>query len=463
MRKGLVEPAELLYPNGNELKRADFGKDFTWGISSSAYQIEGAYNQGGKGPSIWDEFSNRKRTVLNNHNGNEACDFYNRFREDLHLMRYMNISNFRYSLSWPRIFPTGRKQVNQTGVDYYDRLIDTCMELGIEPWMTLYHWDLPAELEKKGGWTNREIINWFSDYVEFCVNKYGDRVKKWMVLNEPMAFVGAGYFLGIHAPGRRGLKNFLPAVHHAALCQAEGGRIIRSIDPEAEVGTTFSCSHVEPYRQKHLDRLAVRRVDAVLNRLFIEPSLGLGYPTKQVPMLNRLEKYFMPGDDSRLIFDFDFIGIQNYTREIIRHSWFSPILQAQIVKAKKRRVPLTTMNWEVYPPAIYEIVRKFSRYEGVKKIYITENGAAFRDSLEHGKVQDPTRTHFLQSHLKQILRSMEHTEKVSGYFVWTFLDNFEWSEGYHPRFGLVYNDFRTQERVIKASGYWYRRFLAGGF
>ena len=458
MENDVMEPLEGS-PVVEDLNREDFGEDFIWGVSSSAYQVEGGFSDDGKGPSIWDTFTSRRRVVAKNQHARVACDFYNRFREDLHLMRYLNIPNFRFSISWPRVMPTGRKPVNQAGMDYYDRLIDLSLELGIEPWVTLYHWDLPQELENKGGWTNREIINWFSDYVELCVHRFGDRVKHWMVLNEPMVFVGAGYFLGIHAPGRKGLKNFLPALHHAALCQAEGGRIIRSLDSDAEVGTTFSCSLIEPYRKTARDRMAARRVDALFNRLFIEPSLGMGYPTKELKILERLERYFVPGDEYRLVFDFDFVGIQNYTREIVRHSYLSPMLNARLVQAKKRKVPTTAMKWEIYPPSIYSMVSKFDRYPGVRKIYITENGAAFHDHLTNGKVYDNQRTEFLKNHLNQVLKAKQQNSKIKGYFVWTFLDNFEWAEGYHPRFGLVYTDFQSQKRIVKSSGYWYKKFL----
>ena len=218
---------------------ADFGTDFHWGISSSAYQTEGAHLADGKGPSIWDEFSNGKGKIAGNHNGNVACDFYNRFEEDLHILKELGIKKFRFSLSWPRLIPEGVGQVNSLGLAYYNRLIDACLNLGIEPWVTLYHWDLPLALEQKGGWANRDMINWFREYAYLCANEFGDRVKNWMVLNEPLVFTGAGYFFGIHAPGRKSLNDFIAAVHHATLCQAEGGRILRETIPDANIGTTI--------------------------------------------------------------------------------------------------------------------------------------------------------------------------------------------------------------------------------
>ena len=444
-------------PGDKALSRTVFGNNFKWGVSVSAYQIEGAHDVDEKSLSIWDVFTNRKG--YKGHNGNIACDFYNNYQSDLLLLKSLNIPNFRFSLSWPRIF-SATGSCNTKGTDYYNKLIDYCLELGIEPWVTLYHWDLPHYLEEKGGWTNRDVVGRFEAYVEFCARTFGDRVKRWMVLNEPLVFTGAGYYLGVHAPGKRGLVNFLPALHHAVLCQAQGGRLLKEICPDAEVGTTFSCSHVEPYRNIEKDRAAAERVDALLNRLFIEPALGLGYPLKTLKILQRIEKFMKPGDEKLMAFDFDFIGIQNYTREVIKYSLLTPYMHAAIVSPKSRKVPTTKMNWEVYPQALYYIIKKFSTYEGVKKIYVTENGAAFEDVLNNNRVNDYERRNFIKDCIFELYKAKSEGAKVDGYFIWSFLDNLEWSEGFHPRFGLVYVDFETQQRIIKSSGEWYRDFLA---
>ena len=246
---------------GEQISRESFGNDFHWGVSTSAYQIEGAFDADGKGPSIWDYFTSQKGNIWKNHHGRDACNFYELYLADLALMKLLQIPNFRFSLSWPRILPSGKGHVNYKGLDFYDRLMDACLERNIEPWVTLYHWDLPQELEKKGGWTNREIVGWFSEYANICLRRFSDRVKYWMVLNEPMVFTGAGYFMGLHAPGRRGLSNFIPAVHHAALCQAEGGRIIHSYGKDLQAGTAFSCSHVDSFSDKERDREAAKRIE----------------------------------------------------------------------------------------------------------------------------------------------------------------------------------------------------------
>ena len=442
------------------LTKDDFGKDFTWGVSTAAYQIEGGHDQHSKGQSIWDVFVKRRNKIFQNQHGNIACDFYNRYTKDLCLMSRLNIPNHRFSISWSRILPDGIGRLNNDGVDFYNRLIDFSLELGITPWVTLYHWDLPYELEKKGGWVNREIIDWFGNYVFTCVKLFGDRIKNWIVLNEPMVFSGAGYFLGVHAPGRKGLNNFLAATHHAALSQSHGARIIKSIQQQGNVGTTFSCSHIEPFRPGRVDEVAAKKVDALLNRLFIEPLLGLGYPAKDLPILNRLERFIKQNDERDLGFAMDFIGLQNYTREMVSHAAFIPFVKAKIIKAGKRNVETTLMNWEVYPESIYHILKKFSAYEHMPALMITENGAAFPDDVVNGEVDDPKRLNYLKDHIAQVLRAKQEGVNVTGYFVWTFLDNFEWAEGYYPRFGLVYVDFTTQKRIVKSSGYWYADFLS---
>ena len=442
-----------------------FGEDFKWGISTAAYQTEGAYNIDGKGASIWDTFTNKSGKIYKNQNANIACDFYHRYKQDIDILKALKIPNFRFSISWSRVLPEGLCKPfgmpNQKGIDFYNRVIDYCLEQGIEPWITLYHWDLPQNLYEMGGWKNREIVHWFAEYAEFCAKLYSDRVKYWMVLNEPLVFTGGGYFLGWHAPGKRGLSNFLPAAHHASLCQAEGARAVRAVNSDVEIGTTFSCSHIEPYRQTIADAKAAKRADAVANRLFFEPILGLGYPFKDLGFLSKIEKYMYPNDERLMSFPFDFIGIQNYTREKIRFSWMIPYLRANIVTAKKRKVPYTLMDWEVYPPSIYEMLKKFGNYPDCPKIYITENGAAFEDLPFNGHVADRQRKEYIQQNIAQVMRAKKEGIDVQGYFIWTFTDNFEWAEGYRPRFGLVYVDFDTQERIIKESGHWYSDFIQG--
>jgi beta-glucosidase len=443
----------------NQFNKDLFGDDFAWGVSAAALQTEGSCSADEKGVSIWDTFSAQKGKILNGDKPTYACEFYEHYERDIDLIKELNIPNFRFSIAWTRILPNGEGEVNQAGIDHYHKVIDYCLQQGIEPWITIYHWDLPQALEVKGGWTNRNIVDWFKAFVTVCTESFGSKVKNWIVMNEPAVFTGAGYFLGIHAPGRRGLRNFLPAVHHAVLSIVAGAKIIRNLLPDANIGTTFSCSHIEPYSDKPRDIEAAKRADVLINRLYIEPILGLGYPTNEIKALKGIYKYHLPGDEHNLSFDFDYIGIQNYTREIVKYSFFTPYIGASLVKAENRNVELTSMKWEVYPPAIYHILKKYDAYPQIRKILITENGAAFPDEVVNGQVNDVKRITYLQTHLQQVLKAKQEGCKVSGYFVWTLTDNFEWAEGYHPRFGLIYVNFDTQQRVIKGSGRWYADFL----
>jgi len=338
-------------------------------------------------------------------------------------------------------------------------VIDACLENGLDPWVTLYHWDLPQELENRGGWTNRDIVDWFSEYVMLCAQTYGDKVKNWMVLNEPFAFTGLGYLLRTHAPGRWGPKNFIPAVHNVALCQGIGGSILKENVPGARVGTTFSISVVDPHTGSEEDIKTAATFDALLNRLFIEPSLGMGYPLAELPFMQEIGKLILTNDDRLMKFDFDFIGVQNYTRAVVRHSGLMPWLHGLPVSPRRRKCPqITEMGWEVYPEGIYRALKYYARYP-IKDIYVTENGAAFKDTLSRGRVHDTRRVQFYREYLAEVLRAKNEGVNVKGYFAWSLLDNFEWAEGYSRRFGLVYVDYPTQQRIVKDSGLWFREFL----
>jgi beta-glucosidase len=443
-----------------KFNKKDFGDDFKWGVATAAYQIEGGHNLDGKGPSIWDEFTKKKNKIFGKQNGNVTCNHYEHFIEDIHLIHKLNIPNYRFSISWSRILPLGIGTINPKGIDFYNRIINLCLSLSIEPWITIYHWDLPLALHQKGGWTNRDIIQWFEYFTQCCIQHFGDRVKNWMILNEPMAFTGAGYFLGVHAPGKRGLGSFLAATHHATLCQAIGARMIKRINNDFNVGTTFSYSQLEAYRPNNTyDIKATVKMDALLNRLFIEPLLGLGYPMKDLKILQYIELYMKEGDDKTIAFDMDFIGLQTYTREMIKYAPFMPFIGGKIVKASRRDVPQTLMDWEVYPACIYEALKRYNSYGKIKEILITENGAAFKDDLIANEIKDKNRIEYLEQYICQVLKAKQEGVNVNGYFIWTLLDNFEWAEGYHPTFGLFHVDFKTQKRTIKDSGKWIANFI----
>ncbi len=429
--------------------------DFLWGAATSAYQIEGAHNADGKSDSIWDTFTRRRGKIRNRETGNIACDHYNRMPDDVALMKKLGLQAYRFSLSWPRIFPHDSGAINSRGMDFYDRLVDHLLEAGIRPFITLYHWDLPQYLEDKGGWTNRETVSRFADYTSACARALGDRVKDFIVFNEPMIFLSLGYLLGIHAPGRRGFKNFFSSSHHVLLAQAEGAAALRGAVRDAQIGTTISATAVYPATASPLDARAAERFDTFYNTFYLEPVLTGKYPTEHFPVLKKFERYIRPGDMEKIRYDFDFWGLNTYTRKQVRYSRFIPYIRWRELKNPPGSKE-TAMRWEIYPEGIYDLLKKYAGYEGIKKLYITENGAAFHDQLVAGRVVDPYRIDYLRDYTAQVIRARAEGVPVAGYFAWSLFDNFEWAEGYHARFGLIYVDYLTQRRYIKDSGYWYR-------
>ncbi|NSL90428.1 GH1 family beta-glucosidase [Chitinophaga solisilvae] len=441
--------------------RKDFGEDFLWGVTISAFQNEGACDHEGKGPSIWDTFTRRKGKIKDRSHAQTACDFYNRYTQDILLAKMLGFTVFRFSIAWSRIIPNGTGAVNQAGIDYYHRIIDACLELGLEPYVTLYHWDLPQALENKGGWCHRGVVFAFEEFTRICTRAFGNKVKHWIVLNEPFGFTALGYMLGVHAPGKFGLSYFLPAVHHAVLAQAESGRVIRDEVAGAVIGTALSCSQIIPFTNNENDMRAARRADALFNRLFLEPALGMGYPANDFPLLKRIERrYALWRDWDKLPFDFDFIGVQNYFPLVVKHNAFMPVVNISEVKAKSRNVPVTALGWEINGNGLYEILKQFAAYPAIRKLIVTEGGAAFPDlRAENGAIADHDRIAYYQEYLSAVLRAKSAGVPVDGYFAWTLTDNFEWAEGYRARFGLVHVNFETQQRTIKDSGYWFRKLL----
>jgi beta-glucosidase len=377
------------------------------------------------------------------------------------LVKALGFKVFRFSIAWSRILPEGIGRVNKEGLAFYHRLIDECLKLNLVPYVTLYHWDLPEALQKEGGWASHQMLKWFTRFTTVCVDEFGDKVKNWIVLNEPMGFTTLGYMLGVHAPGKIGLKGYMSAIHNAALCQAEGGRIIRANTRGSHIGTSFSCSEIMPYTDSNADVLAAKRADALLNRLFIEPSLGRGYPSDiDFPFLEKLHLHTKAWKyKERMQFNFDFIGVQNYFALTVKYNALIPYLHASEVKATKRKVPHTAMGWEINADSFYRMIKRFWLYGGVKEIIITEGGACFTDHLSNGMVNDVQRIDYFKQYLGAALKAKKEGVNLNGYLAWTLTDNFEWSEGVNARFGLVHLDFNTQLRTIKNSGYWFRDFL----
>ncbi len=441
------------------LRKKQFGDDFIWGTTISSFQNEGWSDADGKGESIWDKYTSDSNNIKNNDLVKNASNFYKDYQKDIKQASDLNFKVFRFSLSWTRIFPDGKGTVNKKGVEFYHKVIDTCINKGLTPWVTLYHWDLPQKLEDLGGWTTRAIIHWFSAYVDFCTKEYGKKVKHWIIINEPMTFVGLGHFTGYHAPAKTGFQNFLKAAHHVTLCNAIGGRIVRKNVENSVVGTAFSCSVVKPVNNRIFNRKAAKRVEALLNRFFLEPALGLGYPTDIITGLNAINKYFKEGDDELIKFDFDFIGLQYYFRVVTRFSLFPPVLFASEVPPHKRTKKLNAMGLEVYPKGLSKVLKFYNQYHGIKKIVITESGVCYPDHIVNGEIYDIKRLRYHKKLLSEILKSKKKGIPICGYLIWTLIDNFEWKEGFEPRFGLIYNNFKTQERIVKYSGKWFKEFL----
>ncbi|GAO43453.1 GH1 family beta-glucosidase [Flavihumibacter petaseus] len=438
-----------------------FGQNFYWGVAISAAQNEGAIAEGGRSPSIWDSFVRRQGVIKKGGKTSPACDFYHRYKDDILLVKALGFNCFRFSISWSRLLPDGTGKPNPAGLQFYHAVIDECLRLGVTPFITLYHWDLPQRLQQEGGWASPLINRWFRHFTKICAKAFGDKVKHWIVLNEPVGFTSLGYMLGKHAPGKKSLDDFLRTVHHAALAQGDGGRVLREFVPHAVIGTTFSCSEVVPYSERPEDRTAAARIDLLLNRLLIEPLLGKGFPEDDKGLMDKLVRQNLSWKyQERMHFDMDFIGLQNYFPVTVRHQGFMPLIQATEVKPVQRKVPHTAMGWEINPGAFHRIIKKFWKYGAIRQLMITENGAAFKDTLHQGRIADAERTAYYQSHLAALLQAKKEGVNIGGYFAWTLMDNFEWAEGYEARFGLVHVDFKTQLRTVKDSGYWWRDFLS---
>lgn len=443
-----------------ELTKADFGTDFTWGVAHASYQVEGAWDADGKGPSIWDTFTHGGGRVRNKDTGDVACDFYHRYDDDTALVHDLGFDAQRFSISWPRVLPNGTGRVEERGLDFYDRVVDACLERGVQPWVTLYHWDLPQALQDRGGWANRSIVGWFEDYVGVVADRLGDRVKDWMVFNEPCSFLVVGHLLGYHAPGTRSLRRYLAGTHHVNLAQAAAARVLRSKVADANVGTTHIVSPMITKGDSERERRARASLDVIANRIFWEPNMGLGYPVDDAPLIAGVDRYRRAGDDEAIRVDWDFVGVQYYTRTRVLGLPVPKLRGVPLPRRDFRTYEITAMGWEVQPDGLYESLERWHAYGATPKLVVTENGAAFPDRLVDGRVHDPRRVAFYEAHLAEVRRAVDDGIPVSGYFCWSLMDNFEWAEGYDPRFGIVHVDFATQQRTVKDSGRWFQRFLA---
>ncbi len=441
-----------------------FPKGFLFGAATAAYQIEGAHDSDGRGPSIWDTFSHRPGKIRNNDNGDVACSHYHRYKEDVALMKELGLGAYRLSTSWPRIFPEGTGRINRKGCDFYSYLVDELLEKNIVPFVTLYHWDLPQALQDRGGWANRDCAGWFGEYVEAVVKLFGDRVKHWITLNEPSAHAATGSLLGMHAPGKRNIFRYARTIHNLLRGHGTAVKIIRAINPGARAGITLDLRPFYPAAEGWPGKRAVRNADNTLMRPFLDSVFKGIYPAGFL----RRNRLFLPrayDEDLKLISaPVDFIGVNNYSRDRVRYipvaGFWPDTAKFPEAEYDKNGVQYTSMGWEVYPDSLYEVLMLLKNEYSNPAVYVTENGAAYTDTPAGGRVHDPLRVDFLKKYIASLKKALDCGANCRGYFVWSFMDNFEWSLGYGKRFGLVYVDYKTQRRMIKDSGYWYRDLIA---
>jgi beta-glucosidase len=439
---------------------ARFPEGFLWGVATAAYQIEGAWNEDGKGISIWDTFSHTQGKIADGSTGDVACDHYHLWREDIALMKELGVKAYRFSIAWTRIIPQGAGPVNPEGLDFYDRLVDGLLEAGIKPFVTLYHWDLPQALQDIGGWANRDVAYYFADYAAVVAHRLGDRVKHWMTHNEPWVVAWVGHAWGHHAPGIKNTKVALQVAHHLLLSHGLAVEVLKDLgDAETRVGIVLNLSPVHPATESDEDKAAAHRNDGYHNRWFLDPIFVGSYPADMWEWFGQLVPEVRPGDMSIISRRIDFLGVNYYTRSVVKHDPQGGLLQLRGVHVEGSEY--TEMGWEVYPDGLYELLVRLHRDYKIPEIYITENGAAFKDEVTpDGKVHDERRLNYLREHFLRAHKAIQEGVPLKGYFVWSLMDNFEWAHGYTKRFGIVYVDYETQKRIIKDSGYWYQKVIA---
>jgi beta-glucosidase len=435
-----------------------FPQNFFWGAATSAYQIEGAWNVDGRGVSIWDTFSHQPGKTYQGDTGDKAADHYHRWEEDLEIMAQMGLKAYRFSIAWPRIFPEGIGKVNRAGLDFYERLVDALLAKGIEPFPTLYHWDLPQALQDRGGWPNRDTAYHFADCAKIVAARLGDRVTHWTTHNEPLVVAMAGHFLGVMAPGIQDPAAAAHATHHLLLSHGLAVQALRSHAPQPiQIGITLNLTPMHPASNSDADRDAAWRYDGLSNRLFLDPVLKGSYPEDISALLAPVFPEVRPRDLETISAPIDFLGINYYSRSVVRHDPLIPIVQASTLNPEGSEYSLM---WEIYPAGLYELLVRVHQEYHPPQIYVTENGAPFTDDYDYdGRIRDYRRIRFFRDHFIQAHQAIEAGVPLSGYFVWSLLDNFEWAHGYRMRFGIVYVDFENLRRTIKESGHWYAEVI----
>lgn len=448
-------PAELPVVHRN-----DFPADFRWGCSTSSYQIEGGIDEGGRGESIWDRFCATPGHIRDGSSGAVACDHYHRWPDDLDLAAELGVNAYRFSIAWPRIQPRGRGPALQAGLDFYSRLVDGMLERGLEPWATLYHWDLPQALQDEGGWVQRDTVEAFVEYCDLVTRRLGDRVRHWITHNEPWCTAFLGHAEGSHAPGIRDFATALQVCHHLLLSHGRAIPAIRANVPGAQVGITLSLHPIVAASDRAADVAAARRHDGLRNRWFLDPLHGRGYPADTLALLGSAAPRAEAGDFTAIATPTDFLGINYYFPETVADAPGQGAIASRVVE--REGVERTAFGWEVSPQGMVDLLVRVQREWNPGPVHLTENGSTYDDVLlPDGRIEDLERRRYLARHLVAAREAIAQGVPLKGYFAWSLLDNFEWAEGYARRFGLTYVDYATQRRTLKASGQWYARFLKG--
>jgi len=446
-----------------------FPENFLWGTATASYQIEGAWNEDGKGESIWDRFAHTPGKIKNGETGDIGCNHYHRWHEDIEIMKNLGLGAYRFSISWPRILPSGRGTVNQIGLDFYNQLVDALLEENILPFVTLYHWDLPQALQDEGGWSSRSTAEAFVEYADVVSRQLGDRVKNWITHNEPSVVSYNGHLAGSHAPGIQDMRIALPVSHHLLLSHGWAVPVIRQNSAGAQVGIVINVNRTVPASPSQADFDENRRGEGMWVRWFLDPLYGRHYPADLVSDFiadgalpaNGLT-YVKDGDLETISTQTDFLGLNYYNRSLSRSKAIpeSQNLPPTVVQAPKDDEHWTEMGWEIYPQGLFEVLSCLYYQYKVNRIYITENGCSFSDGPdENGQVTDQRRINYLNDHLVAAKRAIDLGIPLAGYFIWSLMDNFEWAHGFSQRFGLVWIDYETQQRILKSSAKWYSQVI----
>lgn len=442
------------------MEKIVFPEGFLWGGATAAYQIEGAWNEDGRGESIWDRFCRTPGKVLGGDSGDVACDHYHRFEEDISLMKELGLKAYRFSISWPRIFPDGFGEPNEKGIAFYRRLTEKLLEAGIQPAVTLYHWDLPQKLQDIGGWANRKVADYFEQYARFVFSRLGDLVPIWITHNEPFCASFLGYWEGRHAPGITDFKTALLAAHHILLSHGKAVKAYREMGFKGKIGITLNMNFNYPLTDTPADRAAAERAHESWNAWFADPVLKGRYPAGALALYQAkgLLPDFPQEDLAEICQPVDFLGLNHYFSSAVADD---PSVYPIGAREEMIGHDRTAMDWGINPEGLHDLLVRLNRDYGGVPIYITENGCAFTDLVNHGgRVEDDNRVEFLTRYLSAAHRAIGEGVNLKGYFVWSLMDNFEWALGYSKRFGIVYVDYPTQKRIIKKSGWWYRGVIA---